>query len=545
MTRVLLGLVIAWCLLGQDVFSSGDRKKTPAKPSRQPDVLIVREPPPENPCKSNRSMKDCGAFYYNPTEAGSLDNAKNQCFRFCAKYGGPGPACECYTVPDRGGAGGAASVSGGGGGPVVVPRTDPVRPQAPVPERGRVKDATAPDPANPSPLRLYGGVSQSDKDGQSSKGNGGGSRFGVGNINDADPPLLVTAQLLAGIDDCLKENLLSDIAFMPLTIAAQRYRGLKSLMLGFGLVGSPATLVHDIQATMAPGQSLADRSYEIGRLLCDGYQLKDLLNPHKSPLVDADGPGLAPVRPKGEAPAIPPGLGRPKPAYEDPLVQGTLARGIPLVDHKALQAMAVNKGLNIVVRDSSPYAMKWVGHPDAVSKAVDVKAKTLKPPSQYELAGMSAAEKAREKLKEPYYGLVSAHGMSSGEISLLQLKGYKVDDPSKGMLIRTAEGKMIHSDIDLHGMYDQAGNDAWPKSAAGEQILLREMNETTLVRMFQHGPQDNFLRRNDPKGPSYGPQPPATVYTHDGRVLFADSIASLRGLYQDLGIAWEKIYPGH
>lgn len=543
MTRLMLGLVIAWCLLGQDVFSSGDRKKTPAKPSRQRDVLIVRETPPENPCKSNRSMKDCGAFYYNPAEAGSLDNAKNQCFRFCAKYGGPGPACECYTVPDRWGAGGAASVSEPIR-PAIRPNVGPtVNPIETGPERRR--DSTAPDPANPSPLRLYGGVTKTDGKDQSSKGNGGASRFGVGNINEADPPLLVTAQLLAGIDECLKENLLSDIAFMPLTIAAQRYRGLKSLMLGFGLVGNPATLVHDIQATMAPGQSLGDRSYEIGRLLCDGYQLKDLLNPVKSPLVDADGPGLPPVRPKGEAPAIPPGLGRPKPAYEDPLVQGTLARGIPLVDHKALQAMAVNKGLNIVVRDSSPYAMKWVGHPDAVSKPVDVKAKTLKPPGQYELAGMSAAEKAREKLKEPYYGLVSAHGMTSGELSLLQLKSYKVDDPSKGYLIRTAEGKMIHSDIDLHGLYDRAGNDAWPKSAAGEQILLREMNETTLMRMFEHGPQDAYPRRNDPKGPSYGPQPPATIYTHDGKVLFADSIASLKGIYQDLGIVWEKIYPSH
>lgn len=564
MTKAPLLFLLVLSLYGQDVFSSTDRnrKANTTKP-KQGDILIVREPPPKNPCEGNRSQRDCGAFFYNPNQPGSLDEAKNQCFRFCAKYGGAGPACECHTVPDRASTGGPGPNSPGRTDPTpgptnIPPKINPAPPrpggngnpgnQLPTPNGrnpGQRLDPTAPDPANPSPIRLYGGVTQSDGDPPVGKGNGNGSRFGVGNINDADPPLLITAQILAGMDDCMKENLTSDLAMLPLTYAAQKYRGLRALMVGYGLVGNPATLVHDINATLAPGQSLGDRSYEIGRLLCDGYQLKDLLDVKKNPFIEPDLPGLAPVRPSGEAPAIPKGLGRPKPTYEDPLVQGTLARGITLMDHKALQAMAQDKGLNIIVRDSSPYASKWIGHPDAVSKGVDIKAKTLKPPSQYELAGMSAAQKAQEKLKEPHYGLVSAHGMKSGELSLLQLKGYKVDDPSKGFLIRTPEGKMIYSDIDIHGLYDRAGNDAWPKTPAGESILLRDMNETTLERMFRHGPQDNFTRRNDPNGPSYGPQPPATIYTHDGQVLFINSIASLKSAYHDLGIAWEKIYPNH
>jgi hypothetical protein len=558
-------LLVAGRLAAQDVFSANDGEKPFVK---------------RDPCQERRS-RNCGTIYYNPNDANGRDSAARECERFIKQCAKPGGGCDCWTMPDRPLSMTPAqrrpqpNQTPAASAPTPRPRNQPLPADlfnvGPPPPGQRVepgelgprltaevqngrcqmathngkgtylncpghlpdlindrlqKDPTAPDPAKPAPIRLYGSVSQSEGP-ATGTGTGHASRFGVGNINEADPPLLVTAKVLQGIDDCLKENLISDIAMLPLGYASQRYRGLKSLMAGFGMVGSVGTLVHDLQETLVPGQSLGDAAYEVGRLLCEGYTLKDAMK-----LGKAESPGLDPVRP----------VAKPTPAYKDPNVRSALERGIPLVDHKALQAMAQDKGWNIIVRDSNPAAMKWVGHPDAVAKPVDVKAKTLKPPTWEQATRMSPAEKAQERQNAPYYGLASAKGMTSGELSLLRLKGYTVDDPTKGYLLRTPEGKVMYSDIDIHGIYDRAGNDMWPKTPEGERAMLEEMNDSTLERMFQHGPQDNYARRNDPTGPSYGAQPPATVYTHDGRNLFLDSVSAMEAAYREMGIAWESIY---
>ncbi len=567
--------------LAQDVFSGNDGQKPFVK---------------RDPCQEIGS-RNCRTVYYDPNDPKGQDNAKKQCFAQQKECGKNGGGCDCWTMPDR-----PVSV------PVIplrqnrLPAATSLPPQRQYPlnehfssgppppgrriypsdlgpgltrdvQAGRCqtalhnqrdlylncpgyipdfvndrlqRDPTAPDPAKPAPIRLYGGVSTTEGGPTPEGANARPSRFGVGNIDEADPPLLVTAKVLQGIDDCLKENLSSDIAMLPLSYAAQRYRGLKSLMAAYGIVGNVGTLIHDLNATLAPGQSLGDASYELGRLLCEGYSLKDVLDAKKNPLVEPEPPGLPPVRPTSPSvvrPTSVPRGPRPTPTYQDPATKSALARGIPLVDHKALQAKAQEKGWNIVVRDSNPLAMKWIGHPNAVAKPMDVKAKTLKPPTPEQQRRMSPAEKLQEKQKEPYYGLASAHGMTSGELSLLRLKGYGVDDPTKGYLLRTPAGKWMYSDIDIHGIYDRAGNDAWPKTPDGERALLDELNDSTLVRMFEHPPQDNFARRNDPTGPSFGPQPPATVYTHDGRNLFVDSVAAMQSAYRELGIDWSRIYP--
>ncbi len=575
---LLIPILVAGLLHAQDVFASGDK----------PGASSVRR----DPCKEVRQGGGCATFYYNVNDKDGLKNAQKQCSNFiknCPKKPG---GCDCWTLEDGTPLDGSkidlrdrTAIPGPSGGPITgntagnsggnsnrrpLPNTDRndetphpgqrITPQDLGPRLtasvrdgkckttlynqrdlylncpGYVpdlindnlqKDPNAPDP-NPSPIKLYGTVSTSDEPlpNTSDKGNGKGSRFGVGNINEADPPLLITAKILEGIDDCLKANLTSDIGMLPLAFATQRYRGLKSIMTAFGVLGNVNNVVHDINATLAPGQSLGDRSYEIGKLLCEGYSLGDAIRPKPGVpgYQNAEPPSLEPIRPITR---------KPTPTYKDPEVKAALERGIPLVDHKALQGLAQTNGWNIAIRDSSPYALRWIGHPNAVPKPVDVKAKTLKPNGSI----------AQSRANAPHFGLASAQGMTSGELSLLRLKGYTVDDPSKGFLLRNPEGKWMYSDIDIHGLYDKAGNDIWPTTKAGEAALIDTLNGSTLERMFQHGPQDNYLRRDDPRGPSFGPQPPATIYTHDGRVIFVSSSKELEAAYTQLGINFSAIYP--
>jgi hypothetical protein len=561
---LLLSILFPVLLQAQDVFASGD-KPSPATLRR-------------DPCKELSSSGGCATFYYNVNDKDGLKNAQKQCTTFiknCPKKPG---GCNCWTLEDGTPLNGSKidlrdrTVMPGPNKPISAGTSTQRNDDTPPPPGQRIipqnlgprltaslrdgkckttlhnqrdhylncpgyvpdlvndnlqKDSNSPDP-NPSPIKLYGSVSTSNEPlpNSSDKGNGNGSRFGAGNINDADPPLLITAKILEGIDDCLKANLTSDIGMLPLAFATQRYRGLKSIMTAFGVLGNVNNLAHDINASLAPGQSLGDRSYEIGKLLCEGYSLGDAIRPRPGApgYQNAEPLSLEPIRPITR---------KPTPTYKDPEVKTALERGIPLVDHKALQGLAQTNGWNIAIRDSSPYAMRWVGHPNAVPKPVDVKAKTLKPNGSI----------AQSRANDPYFGLASAQGMNSGELSLLRLKGYTVDDPSKGFLLRNPEGKWMYSDIDIHGLYDKAGNNIWPTTKAGENALIDGLNGSTLERMFQHGPQDTYLRRDDPSGPSFGPQPPATIYTHDGRVIFVSNSSDLEAAYTQLGINFKAIYP--
>lgn len=579
-------------LLSQDVFSSGD------KPSSQP----LR-----NPCKELRQSGGCQTIYYNPNVTNGQIDAMRQCDRYIKSCPVKNGGCDCWTMPDRPldtTPRNAPKQTTKLPIPIPQPQNKPQPPQqtqqppgdvyaghySPNPPPGTPiypadirpnlktaitqgkcrtylhngtqtylhcpgyipdfvndrlqNDPDAPDP-KPSPIKLYGTITNSDgpAPNTSEKGKGTPSKFGVGNIDEADPPLLVTAKMLEGIDDCLKENLGNDIAMLPLNYAAQRYRGLKSIMTAYGVIGGAGTLVHDLQETLAPGQSLADRSYEIGRLLCEGYSLNESLNGVGPSGHAADSPGLDAIRPVNKPPIRRPAGPKPTPTYKDPTVKAALDRGITLEDHKALGGLAQSNGWNIAIRDSNPQALRWIGHPNAVAKPVDVKAKTLKAPTKDQLNRMTPAEKAAEAQKAPYYGLATAQGMTSGDLSLLRLKGYKVDDPGQGYVLRTPEGKVMYSDIDIHGIYDKAGNDVWPDTKAGEAAMIDRLNGTTVERAFEHGPQDHYTRRNDPRGPSYGPQPPVTIYTHDGKTIFVDSVQKLESTYRELGIAWEKIYP--
>src|SRR5262249_58393749 len=103
-------------------------------------------------------------------------------------------------------------------------------------------------------------------------------RFGVADINEADPYLLVTSRAIQGWDDCAKQNAVASLLLYPITYLIQRYRFLKTIIMIYGYGGTAAELVQDIDALRQPGQSLGDVSYYVGRMLCQGYTLKDILS---------------------------------------------------------------------------------------------------------------------------------------------------------------------------------------------------------------------------------------------------------------------------
>ena len=370
---------------------------------------------------------------------------------------------------------------------------------------------TGNDPGD-SPIRLYGTVTQTDTPNTSTNGTGDtppGSRFGVGNINEADPPLLITAKLLEGIDDCLKESLAADMVSLPLSYALQKARGLKTIMMAFGYVTTSQSLVADLEALRQPGQPLGDVAYDVGKLLCEGYSLHDAIQ-HKA------APEPAPAPRQRLAAGNPP--------------KSALARGMPLVDDKALRAIAQQDDLIILTRDSNPEAMRWIGRNDAVPKPLEVKAKTLKRPARPSEAAPD------EHLYAPYYGLASARGMPAAQRVPLEQAGYTIRGPDRGELILDRQGNAMYSDTDLHGAYHAGGTDAWSDG------LGQRMNDSTLERMIQHGPNDNSPGRNTPGDPSFGPQPPVTAYTPDG-VVHLNTMAEMRDFYRAHNMAFDQIYP--
>jgi hypothetical protein len=69
------------------------------------------------------------------------------------------------------------------------------------------------------------------------------SRFNVGDINQADPALLVTAKILEGWDDCAKAKFGASIALLPLRFVVDKYRGLQTIATAFGYGASIPTLI--------------------------------------------------------------------------------------------------------------------------------------------------------------------------------------------------------------------------------------------------------------------------------------------------------------
>ena len=352
------------------------------------------------------------------------------------------------------------------------------------------------------------------------------SRFKVGDINQADPALLVTAKIMEGWDDCAKARLGASIALLPLKFVIDKYRGLQTLVSAFGYAASIPTLIGDIEALRQPGQSLGDAAYHVGRLLCDGQDLRSILGKAVNRNTVAHFHPRQRISPTATKPL--PALRTIQPA------PAALPHGFTPLDDRLLRNFARDNKIILILRNSNVAAARWINYPGAVAKPMALKAKSLAPPPDN--SRLSLAARADEAHYAPYYGLASARGLSQAERDAVLKAGFLIQAKCNGEVITTRQGGFIYSDIDVHGIYDLKGN--W----AGSNAALKALNGMTTQRYFQHRAQDDFVQRNDPRGASFGPQPPVTAYTPNGPVQL-NTMAEMKAFYEANQIDWHALYP--
>ena len=365
---------------------------------------------------------------------------------------------------------------------------------------------------------------------------GGGPDPGPGRykLGKPDPPFMFADGISKGMSDCFAENLPMDMATAPLAVL-KRLERLKKAVEVVGKAGSIYAIYEDIKA-YDPTADPYEVGKWLGKLICDGKDLRELVKQKKKTGPGQEQPGestphepspedTSPVPPSQKPPTQDPDGSKPErfPHKSDPLL-----RGMPLEDHKQLVKLAIGEKKIIIVRDSNPGAMRWIGRPRHLPKPQELKAKTI----PYD------PSKSLEE-NHPLAGLASAQGLSDADRRALLQKGYTIR--GKDQIIVDPKGNRLYSDTDLHGVYNLDGTDAWSPEMA------QKMNDSFLENMVQHGPHDNWPIRNssDLAGPNAGPKPPVTAYMPDGTTQHLKTIADMKQFYTTHGMDWNKLYPGY
>ena len=402
----------------------------------------------------------------------------------------------------------------------------PPAPKSPPPGGAGPDDPTAfPVPRPPSsPPQPPSGATSSSSPGP------GRYKFGT-----PDPPFMFADGISKGMGDCFAENLPSDLATAPLAVIKRLERLRKAIEI-IGKAGSIYAIYEDIKA-YDPTADPYETGKWLGKLICDGKDLREAVKQKKKgdakkqkptdtrPDQPAQDPGDQNPASHKQAPSTDAGGFTPKPHF--PEAPDPLKRGMPLEDHKQLRRFAVDEHKIIVVRDSNPWAMRWVGRSRHLPKPQDLKAKTI------------PYDPAKSAKENQFAGLASAQGLSDADRRALLAKGYTIRGESQ--LIVDPKGNRLYSDTDLHGIYNEDGTDAWSEG------VQKRMNDSFLEQMIQHGPQDNWPVRNDPAaaGPNAGPKPPVTAYLPDGTTQHMQSIEEMKQFYQAHGMNWQSLYPGY
>lgn len=212
---------------------------------------------------------------------------------------------------------------------------------------------------------------------------------------------------------------------------------------------------------------------------------------------------------------------------EFPPASDPVSRGMPPAVDDALKALAKKNKWTIIVRDSNPAAERWMGQEGYLPKPQGLKQKSI------------PYDPAKPMSEQPYAGLVRADKLSAQEQQL----GYKID---QGTGLVSQDGKYFYSDIDLHGVYDSAGNDVTDQFF-NELIKDPQYRNSPLQELVQHYPQDRWPLRNTP-GPNYGPQvgdgKTATAYLPNSTVSL-QTLAQMKALYSENKINFSWLYPNH
>lgn len=219
-------------------------------------------------------------------------------------------------------------------------------------------------------------------------------------------------------------------------------------------------------------------------------------------------------------------------------------RGMRAQDDFDFEEQALAKDHILLVRDSNEAMLRHVNDPRKGPKPELLKAKTLK---QGKSEGLASADPNDPRLKEM---LAAMKSPSTGEAPM-SYEEFVADLESHGFKIRGRDGDYVvynnehpdgfYSDYDLHGIYDKQGRGAYSEKIRGE------LNERFGKDLVQHGPHDEWPKRNSPEaGPNRGPQPPVTAYVPvNGEVkkFHLTTIDDMKDFYEAWNIPWKRIYP--
>lgn len=349
-----------------------------------------------------------------------------------------------------------------------------------------------------------------------------------------DPPFMFADGVSKGISDCFAENLPSDLATAPLAVI-KRLERIKKAVEIIGKAGSIYAIYEDLRS-YDPTADPYETGKWLGKLICDGKDLREAVKQRKKPTTENKPSEPEPKQsPPEDSSPKQPSKAKPSPDDGGPFTPKThfppapdpLKRGMPLEDHKQLVKLAVDEHNIIVVRDSNPWAMRWVGRPRHLPKPQELKAKTI------------PYDPAKSAKDNQFAGLASAQGLSDADRRTILAKGYTIRGEQQ--LIVDPKGNRLYSDTDLHGVYDANGKDVWSEG------LKQTMNDSFLENMVQHPPHDNWPDRNnmDVAGPNAGPKPPITAYLPNGTTQHMNTMDEMKQFYTAHGMDWSALYPSY
>jgi hypothetical protein len=278
--------------------------------------------------------------------------------------------------------------------------------------------------------------------------------------------------------------------------------------------------------------TLTTQCYEIDLTTLQQFAAPDLFSrvtgagqcpPNAAGPSGPSGPAKCSWQPKAPLPA--------QSAGRDPL-----DRGLLLPDENYMKKLAASKCLVILVRNSSPPALRWIGQSGYKPKPMAIKGKTLRDkdfPDGYP-----------EEQKKKYLGLASAKGMEPADRRKLTDAGYIIQSGFPELIL-DQDGSKFYSDTDLHGVYNTNGTNAW-SDQLGQQLKCN-----TLDQGIQHPPHDDWPDRNnkaiagDNAGPQIGGGQSITAILPDGRTLQINTLAEMKQLYKAIGVNFNSVYPNY
>jgi hypothetical protein len=253
---------------------------------------------------------------------------------------------------------------------------------------------------------------------------------------------------------------------------------------------------------------------------------------------------------------------RPTTQLADDVLDGIETRqGFKKEHAQRMHEFAQETDTYLIVRDGNPDSVKFFDDPDMVPKPMSSKAKTAKVgpdqglvvnptnPNQAKYWDEAIAEANRSGNTAEAERLISARKKALkswdeyGEY--MKSHGY-TEDPSGRMLL---DGKAVHGDYDLHGVYRRGANGKMEHVSFGDgntmsdgEVLRRQLNNKITggsKDFVQHGAQDDWIP--DPKMvPNKPPDPPVTVFFPDGRPpVHLNDAKAMKNFYEgEMGVKW-------